>query len=79
MYGKLQNGIMTPAPRKIYLDDWVILNPTPEQYLEAGYLKVVYTEPPEIPEGFEAIPEWEEQDGQIVQVWRLEEIQNEEE
>lgn len=74
MYGTLQNGTMIPAPRKIVIGDWVILNPTDEQYAEAGYLPVIRTDPPEAPEGFYPVSGWEEQDGSIVQVWHLEEM-----
>lgn len=77
-YAKIINGVYTPAPRKLTLGDWQILNPTAEQYAAAGYKPVVMTDPPEAPEGFYPVSSWEEQDGSIVQVWSLEELPPEE-
>ena len=78
MYGTLSNGNLIPAPRRIVLGEWQIINPTDEQYAEAGYLPVIHTDPPEAPEGFCPVSGWEEQGGEIVQVWHLEELPPEE-
>lgn len=77
-YGTLTNNTLTPAPLRIVLDGWQILNPTDEQYSAAGYLPVRYTAAPVAPEGYYADPHWEEQNGEIVQAWRLEELPPEE-
>lgn len=71
MYGRLDNGVFRPAPRRIDLDDAQIYNPTAAQYEAAGYLPVRQTAAPTAPDGYEAFYEWQEQDGQIVQVWTL--------
>ena len=73
-YGTLTNGALTPAPRHIMLDGWTVINPTDAQYAAAGYLPVRYTDPPVAPVGYYPASGWEEQDGEIVQAWRLEEL-----
>ncbi len=70
-YGTLTNGSLLPAPRKLEGEDVVIYNPTSEQLSAAGYKPVVYTDTPEAPEGYYAEPHWEEQDGEIVEVWEF--------
>lgn len=77
-YGTLTNNTLTPAPRRITLDGWQILNPTPEQLAAAGYKPVVYTDTPEAPEGYYAESYWTETAEAIVQAWRLEELPPEE-
>lgn len=71
IYGKLINGSLTIAPRRMTIDGCVVFNPTDEQYEAAGYLPVIYTPAPEAPEGYYAEPHWEEQDGEIVEVWEF--------
>lgn len=77
MYGKLINNNLTIAPRRITIDGCVVFNPTGEQYEAAGYLPVCYTDPPEVLEGYYPVSGWEEQSGEIVQVWRFEPIPDE--
>ena len=50
-YGKLENGVLKYAPSKIKLPNgfWAI-NPTAEQYEEAGYYKVIESEKPPLGE-----------------------------
>lgn len=69
IYGKLINNNIAIAPRRLTIDGCVVFNPTDEQYEAAGYLPVIYTPAPEAPEGYYAEPHWEEQDGEIVEVW----------
>lgn len=71
-YATLTNNTLTPAPRRVTLDGCVVFNPTDEQYEAAGYMPVIYTPAPEAPEGYYAEPHWEEQDGEIVEVWAFE-------
>ena len=78
MYGKLINGALRIAPRRLTIGGCVVFNPTPAQYEAEGYLPVRQTEQPEAPEGFEAVSSWEEQAGEIVQVWHFEELPPEE-
>lgn len=76
-YGKLINNNLTLAPRRLTINGCAVFNPTGEQYEAAGYLPVIYTPAPEAPEGYYADAHWEEQDGEIVQVWRFEPIPDE--
>ena len=71
MYGKLINNNLTIASRRLTIDGCVIFNPTGEQYEAAGFLPVIYTDAPEAPEGYYAVAQWEEQDGEIVEVWEV--------
>lgn len=70
-YGTLNNSNLTPAPHRIVLNGWQILNPTDEQYSAAGYLPVRYTDAPVAPDGYYPVSGWEEQDGEIVEVWEF--------
>lgn len=78
IYGKLINDTLAFAPRRLTIDGCVVFNPTDAQYEAAGYLPVIYTPAPEAPEGYYAEPHWEEQSGEIVQVWHIEELPPEE-
>lgn len=72
MYAKLTDGIFRPAPRRLVIGDWQVFNPTDAQYLEKGYKRVRFTDPPEAPEGFCAESGWAETEAEIVQTWTLE-------
>ena len=74
MYAKLINGNLQPAPNPIYIDPYWVGNPTPEMLISAGYKPVVYTEPPETQPGYVAVPGWEENALEIVQVWTVEQV-----
>lgn len=71
MYGKLINNTLSIAPRRLTINGCAVFNPTDAQYEAAGYLPVIYTPAPEAPEGHYAEPHWEEQDGEIVEVWEF--------
>lgn len=71
MYGKLIDGAVTYAPKKLTIGEFNVWNASSAQYAEQGWLPVVYTEPGEPPEGYEYEPHWEEQSGEIVEVWEL--------
>lgn len=71
-YAKLINDNLSIAPRRLTIDGCVVFNPTDEQYEAAGYLPVRYTDAPVAPEGYYPVSGWEEQDGEIVQVWHFE-------
>lgn len=73
-FGTLINNILVPAPRRIEVGEVQIYNPPDEQYIALGYLPVIYVEAPEPPEGYYCVDSWEEQQGQIVQVWHFEEL-----
>lgn len=69
VYAKLIEGNLQLSPNPIYIEPWWIGNPTGEMLVEQGYKPVVYTDPPEVEPGYIAVPGWEEQDEEIVQIW----------
>lgn len=71
MYGKLIDGVLELAPRKIKHGDSITYNPPAEMLTELGYLPVRFTDPPVVEEGYEAVSSWEEIDGEIVQQWEV--------
>ena len=72
MLGKLVNGALSYAPRKIIVDGKTIFNP-PEDTLKAqGYKDVEKTEAPTVStQTQQAVPNWTEQENKIVQTWEL--------
>ena len=70
-YGKLIDGELQFAPRKLNGDGVVVYNPPAEMYLAAGYKPVEFTDAPEAPEGFYYESAWEENADSIVQTWTL--------
>ena len=74
-YAKLIDGALVYAPRKMNTtidgEPYVVYNP-PAELLEAdGWLPVIYTDPPEAPEGYHYEPTYTEESGEIVQEWEL--------
>lgn len=71
MYGKLNDGDLKIAPRKLNGDGVVVYNPHAEMYRAQGYKPVEFTDAPESPEGFYYESGWEETAESIVQTWTL--------
>lgn len=71
MYGKLIDGELQIAPRKLPGDGVVVYNPPAEMYLAAGYKPVEYIDAPEAPEGYTYESSWSEIDSTITQIWTL--------
>lgn len=71
MYGKLYNGQLIPAPKKITIGEYNVWNATEQQYRSLGYKPVQYAEPPEPPEGYDYEFAWTETDTEIVQTYEL--------
>ena len=71
-YAKLIDGHLVFAPCKLTVGECVVYNPTPEMLIAEGYKPVVYTDPPETQPGYAAVPGWEENALEIVQVWTVE-------
>lgn len=71
MYGKLIDGALKIAPKKLPGDGVIVYNPPAEMYLAAGYKPVVFTDAPEAPEGYHYESEWEEDEIKITLTWRL--------
>lgn len=75
MYGKLIEGNLQIAPKKLNGDGVVVYNPPAEMYLAQGWTPVVFTDPSDDPpEGYDYEPRWEEQADSIVQIWTLVEL-----
>ena len=71
MYGKLIDGELCGAPKKLNGDGVVVYNPPAEMYLEQGWKPVRFTDEPEVPSGYIFESGWEEQTDAIVQTWTL--------
>lgn len=71
MYGKLNEGNLTIAPRKLEDTGVVVYNPPAEMYFAQGWKPVQFTEAPEAPVGYVYDAGWEEQADAIVQTWTL--------
>ena len=75
MYGKLIDGVLQFAPKKLPGDGVNVWNPPAEMYLEQGWKPVVFTEAPDDPPaGYYYEGGWEEQGERIVQTWTLTEL-----
>lgn len=74
MYGKLIDGELKVAPKKLIIEDTQVWNAPAEQYLAQGWLHVIFTEAPEAPEGYYYESGWEEENETIVQTWTLKEL-----
>lgn len=73
-YATLSNSQIHYAPNPIKVGNSYIGNPPNEVYIEAGYLPVIETEPPETDEWHYAELHWVERGNSIVQEWEIVEI-----
>lgn len=71
MYGKLINGDLVLAPRKVKYNRYWIYNPPADVLLALGYKPVQYTDPPDPVEGFHPEFYWTETEDEILQVWQM--------
>lgn len=71
-YAKLTEAGIVFAPRRLRMGGTTVYNPPAELLLELGYKPVIYSEAPEVGEGFEAAPGWTETEDAIVRTWTLE-------
>lgn len=71
MYGKLDDGNLTIAPRKLNGDGVVVYNPPESMYRAQGWKPVEFTDASEAPDGFYYESSWEETADSIVQTWTL--------
>lgn len=75
MYGKLIEGRLLPAPKKLSGDNTTVFNPPAEMYFSAGYKPVTFTaSPDDPPAGYTYESGWEETGETIVQTWTLVEL-----
>ena len=72
MLGKLVNGALSYAPKKIVIDGKTIFNPPEDMLKEQGYKDVETSEAPAVStQTQQAVPSWTEQGNKIVQSWEL--------
>lgn len=75
MRAKIIDGDIVFAPRKIQREidgkSYTTYNPTDEMLAAAGWLTVVYTDPPDPIEGYHYEPTYTEGSGEILQEWVL--------
>lgn len=71
MYGKIIDGKFILAPNPLVSGGYKIYNPRPKDYKDEGYLEVVETEYPDIPDGEIKYYEktYVERDGKIYGEW----------
>lgn len=73
MLAKLIDGVIKYAPKKIYIDNKLVFNPTDEQLKSQGYKEVENTEAPSVLTKTQtAVSSYVEQDEKIVQQWNIE-------
>ena len=70
-YGKLIDGHLVLAPRSVVVEDRQIGNPPAETLVELGYKPVVYTDPPIVDPGYEAVEGWYDDGDALRQVWTV--------
>lgn len=71
MYGKLIEGRLMTAPRKLPGDGISVYNPPAEMYLDQGWLPITFIDQPAAPEGYHYKSRWEEAEDAIIQTWTL--------
>ena len=70
--GKLVNGALSYAPKKIIVDGKTIFNPPEALLKEQGYKDVETSSAPSVStQTQQAVPSWTEQENKIVQSWEL--------
>ena len=74
MYGKLIDGALQSAPKRLIIDDTQVWNASAEAYLAQGWKPVTFTDAPEAPSGYYYESGWDEQTDAIVQTWTLTEL-----
>ena len=74
MYGKLIDGNMRIAPKRLPGDGTIVYNPPAEIYIAAGYKPVTFNPMPDAPRGYYYESGWEETEDAIVQTWTLVEL-----
>ena len=76
-YAKLIEGELILAPNKLVGETTTVYNPPPEMLMAEVYKPVRFTEPPTVEEGYIAVPGWQDEGFEIVQVWHIEEAPDE--
>lgn len=69
MFGKLINGMLYLAPKVSSDGRGKLINPPDEYWIAQGYKEVIYTEVPDMREGYHVVDGWKEEEDKIVQKW----------
>lgn len=72
MFGKLVNGALYLAPKILMVNGEKVVYPSEDLLRSLEYKEVIYTEVPNMREGYHVIAGWAEQDGKLVQKWNYE-------
>lgn len=76
MLAKLVSGALVYAPKKLYMDEQLIYNPSDATLKAQGYKDVEATAAPTVStQTQQAVPTWQDQGDKIVQTWTLEPAQ----
>lgn len=70
-YGTLIDNQLHPAPRAVRVGGAVVCNPTPAQYEQAGYKRVVDNLPATDADHYAVATGWAEQGGEIVRQYEV--------
>lgn len=73
MYGKLIDGVLQYAPKKIKDGNRTTYNPTAETLEALGYKPIVLTDQPQTDTGYTAECLWIDDGEKITQIWNIEE------
>ena len=72
MYAKINNGELVSAPRFLWRKNGLpIMNPTEDDYLNAGYLLFVPSELPDVEDGYYSVCDFEQTDRELIQTWHV--------
>ena len=74
MYGKLIDGMLKEAPKKLVLGGNQVWNASEEDYRAQGWKPVRFTECPEAPDGYYYDIGWSDEEMEIVRTWTLKPI-----
>ena len=71
MYGKLIQGQIYYAPKKIEINNSIVYNPTGSQLESLGYKIINVIPQPEYSEGYHLEPIWSETNVSIIKSWEI--------
>ena len=74
-YARLENGILTYAPKSLIINDAKVWNASEAEYIAQGWYPVIYTDAPVTEEGYHAESSWAQEGDEIVQTWEV--VENE--
>lgn len=70
-YAKLENSILTYAPKFLVISGVKVWNASESDYIEQGWYPVIRTDAPVTEDGYYAEAYYEQEGDQIVQKWEI--------